>query len=49
MLDDLLDIASEILFEMSVRMSTKRSTKRLLGILSLLLGFAGIICYICFD
>lgn len=49
MLDDLLDLAADILFEVAERKSMKKSTSQVLTILALVLAFAGIVCYFLFD
>lgn len=49
MLDDVLDIAADVLMGISERASLRDRTKRILEIIALILGAIGMVYYICWN
>ena len=49
MLDDLLDIASDVLMGIAERHATRQKTKRILEIIAIILGVIAAIYYIGWD
>ena len=49
MLDDVLDISSDVLEGVAERHVSNERTKRILEIIALILGAASIICYFVWD